>query len=120
MKKNLVSSVAQDATQPPRRTAPFDAEPGFYEPAKLWLYGNTRLLDSDLALVPLVLGSATHSELELNQIERYAEEIVLAGKTLVTGIHNEAHRRRQSSPFAGVFLEFLFYMVDSISTLVLS
>jgi hypothetical protein len=32
--------------QPPpvKRTLPFTMEPGFHEPAKLWLYGNVKLL----------------------------------------------------------------------------
>lgn len=38
---------------PPRRFAPFKEEPGYYyEPTKLWLYGNAFLLDGNLAHLP--------------------------------------------------------------------
>lgn len=36
---------------PPRRTAPYEAEPGYFEPGGLWLYGNSRLLDGRLGFV---------------------------------------------------------------------
>ncbi len=51
---------------PARRSAPYGEEPGYYEPAKLWLYGNVRLIRADLfhveahqrsAVVPLRWGS---------------------------------------------------------------
>lgn len=83
---------------PPRRSAPFEEEPGYYEPAKLWLYGNTRLLDGNLAHVPLCLGPSIHSPNDLREIEREGERLVLAGKILVCGIHNPAHQRAAIVP----------------------
>jgi len=87
----------QKAT-PPRRTAPFDLEPGFYEPASLWLYGNTRLLQSRLVHIPETFGPEIHSESQLADIERKAEQLVLAGNVLVCGIHNAAHQRAATVP----------------------
>ncbi len=83
---------------PPRRTAPFDLAPGFYEDAGLWLYGNTRLLESQKAFLPDAFGPQTHSQVQLNSIEREAEQIVLSGKVLVCGIHNLAHQRASVVP----------------------
>jgi DNA processing protein len=82
----------------PRRTAPFDLEPGFYEPAGLWLYGNTRLLEVKLECLPETFGPDIHSESQLNEIEREAERIVLSGTVLVCGIHNAAHQRTAIVP----------------------
>ncbi|HEY3780297.1 MAG TPA: hypothetical protein VGL56_04380 [Fimbriimonadaceae bacterium] len=78
---------------PPRRTAPFNEEPGFHFPAQVWMYGNARLLDGDLAYVEQALGESDHAPDELNEIERITEQLVLAGKVIVTGIHNPAHQR---------------------------
>src|SRR5690606_4896251 len=75
------------------RSAPFDAEPGYYEPARLWLYGSTRLLNGHLAYVREALGRADHSQEELREIEVKAEELILSGHVLVTGVHNPAHQR---------------------------
>ncbi len=83
---------------PPLRTAPFDQEPGFYEEAGLWLYGNARILRSELALVKAAIGPNEHSTEELNAIEAEAEEIVLGGKVLVCGVHNAAQRRAAVVP----------------------
>jgi hypothetical protein len=83
---------------PPKRTAPFNEEPGFYEPAGLWLYGNTRLLQSSLISISDARGVPFHSEQTLNSIEREAESHVLGGKTLVTGIHSPAHQRAAVVP----------------------
>lgn len=85
-------------TAPPRRTAPFDLEPGFYEPANLWLYGNTRLLESKLVCITETFGPDCHSPCQLDEIERKAEQLVLDGKILVTGIHNSAHQRAAIVP----------------------
>lgn len=68
-------------------------EPGYYEPAKLWLYGNVRLLDSHLATVEQALGPPNHTPLELEEIEKLTEALVLESQILVTGIHNPAHQR---------------------------
>ncbi len=85
-------------TAPPRRTAPFDLEPGFYEPANLWLYGNTRLLESNLVCIPETFGHDCHSPSDLDEIERKTEQLVLDGQILVTGIHNSAHQRAAVVP----------------------
>lgn len=79
--------------EPPRRSAPFDHEPGFYPDAKLWLYGNVRLLDSDLVHLPAALGEPRQTPSQLDALEHQAEVLVLAGKILVTGIHNAAQQR---------------------------
>lgn len=90
--KTLAPSTTQ-TTQPPRRTAPFNQEPGFYEPARLWLYGNSRLLNSRLVSIEQAHGLETHSDRILSDIEGMAAQCVLAGKTIVTGVHSIAHKR---------------------------
>jgi len=82
----------------PRRSAPFEAEPGFYEPAQLWLYGNARLLASHLAQVFEACGPSDHSPVRLDAIEREAEDHVLASKVLVCGVHSPAHQRAAIVP----------------------
>ena len=77
----------------PKRTMPFDAEPGFHEPAGLWLYGNARLLMGKLAYIPGALGPPDQDPQELDEIEAQTEKLVLDGNVLVTGIHNAAHQR---------------------------
>jgi len=83
---------------PTKRSAPFNEEPGFHGPAELWLYGNAKLLDSDLVHVPHCAGPNHHSPAELDVIEREVEHQVLEGKVVVCGIHNEAHRRSAVVP----------------------
>ena len=83
---------------PPRRTAPYDIEPGYFEPGGLWLYGNSRLLDGRLACVIAACGSNHHLSRELDAIERDVEELVLNGQVLVCGIHNAAHQRAAIVP----------------------
>ncbi|MHB8636079.1 MAG: hypothetical protein ACYC96_06370 [Fimbriimonadaceae bacterium] len=78
---------------PPGRTMPFDIEPGFHALAGLWLYGNVRLLEAELASFEGAGGPPSQSGAELNELERQAEDLVLRGKILVTGIHNPAHMR---------------------------
>ncbi len=73
-------------------------EPGFYEPAGLWLYGNVRLLDGCIAHVGSSLGTPFPSPSELDAIECEAERLVLGGNTLVTGVHNPAHQRAAVVP----------------------
>lgn len=85
-------------TTAPPRSAPFDQEPGFYEPAGLWLYGNARLLNAKLALIEQALGPNDHAPDELDEIERCAEQLVLSGNVLVTGIHSPAHMRAAVVP----------------------
>jgi hypothetical protein len=92
-----MSSVASRAA-PPRRSAPFELEPGYYPDAGLWLYGNTRLLGSELACVPAAFGPNHHFPSVLDAIEREVEEFVLGGKILVCGIHNAAHQRSAIVP----------------------
>lgn len=82
----------------PVRSAPFDLEPGYYEPASLWLYGNVRLLNAHLAHVQQTTGPPDHSPDELDEIERMVERSVLEGKVLVTGIHSPAHMRAAIVP----------------------
>ncbi len=95
---NLETIQSGFKVAPPRRTAPFDLEPGFYEPASLWLYGNTRLLQSQLVHIPESFGPELHSESQLAKIECRAEQLVLAGSVLVCGIHNAAHQRAAIVP----------------------
>jgi len=83
---------------PPRRTAPFNQEPGFYEPAGLWFYGNIRLLGAELSYVRRTLGSLDSSPRELDEIEREAETLVLQNRVLVCGIHNIPQMRAAIVP----------------------
>lgn len=80
------------------RTAPFNQEPGFYEPAGLWLYGNARLLDGTLAHVEEAFCRPGHLPTQLDAIEQRAESIVLSSQILVTGVHNPAHQRAAIVP----------------------
>jgi DNA processing protein len=93
-----MSSKADASDVPPRRTATFSEEPGFYEPASLWLYGNARLLDSRLAYVRRALGPNHHARNELEAIEKEAEEIVLGSGVLVCGVHHAGHQRAAIVP----------------------
>ena len=81
-----------------RRSAPFEEEPGFYEPAGLWLYGNARLLRTQLACVPITFGAPDFLPSALDAIEQAAESLVLEGKVLVTGAHNSGHQRAALVP----------------------
>ena len=83
---------------PPKRTAPFDVEPGFYEPAKLWLYGNVALLKADLACVVRSFGEPIHPPEELDRISNEAMNLVLNSKVLVSAVHNIAHQRAAVVP----------------------
>lgn len=83
---------------PPKRTAPFQIEPGFYEPAGLWLYGNARLLGAKLVAVEAAYGPPNHSLNELDEVERTSEAVVLSGCVIVTGIHSPAHQRAAVVP----------------------
>jgi DNA processing protein len=83
---------------PPKRTAPFRVEPGYYEPAKLWLYGNASLLKSNLACVDRCFGKPIHAPDELERISTDAMNLVLDSKVLVAGIHNIAHQRAAVVP----------------------
>lgn len=83
----------------PVRTWPYDLEPGFYEQGSLWLYGNVRLLQLELACVqPSLFLTEPASRATLNQIEEEAESHALAGRILVCGVHNEAHQRAAVVP----------------------
>lgn len=83
---------------PPKRSAPFDVEPAFYEPAKLWLYGNVKLLKADLACVDRCFGEPIHAPDELDRISNDAMNLVLESKVLVAGVHNIAHQRAAVVP----------------------
>lgn len=83
---------------PPQRLWPFDHEPGYYPLGKLWLYGNTRLLNAEMICIERAFGPPTHSAKELNAIEAEAEELVLGGKVLVCAIHSPAHQRAAVVP----------------------
>lgn len=73
-------------------------QPAFHESTGTWLYGNQRLLAGKLAIVAPKLWSAEPSESDLREIERQAEQLVLDGFILVTGIHNLAHQRAAVVP----------------------
>jgi len=79
--------------EPPRRSAPFTEEPGFYPEAKLWLYGNVRLLGAALACIPDSFGRDEHGPSQRDQLEAECERIVLAGQVVVSGIHSAAQQR---------------------------
>jgi hypothetical protein len=108
---------AQEHEPPPRRTAPFDDEPGYHEPCGLWFYGNVRLLHGHLAYVEAACGPPRHSPAALDAIEAETERLVLDGKVLVCGIHSPAHQRAATVPlrwgsprivvFSGGFLRHL-------------
>jgi hypothetical protein len=57
------------------------------------MYGNVRLIETQLACISESFGPNLHSPAELDAIERTSEQIVLAGTILVTGIHSPAHQR---------------------------
>lgn len=76
-----VHAPSQTLVSPPKRTAPFNEEPGFYVLAGLWLYGNTRLLQLQLVAMEEAIGYPDHTEQTLNTIDRNAESAVLGGKT---------------------------------------
>ncbi len=108
-------SNSHSQNQPPRRSLPYDAEPGYYEAGKLWLYGNVRLLHGNKAYVAGVCGLPSHTKAELDGLEREAEEAVLRGKIIVTGIHSPACQRvavvplRWGAPRIVVFSGGFFY-----------
>ena len=79
-----------------KRSAPYVEEPGQH--GKLWLYGNVRLLEANLACVGRACGTPIHTHEQLDQIEKIAEQIVLDGKVLVCGVHNVAHQRAAVVP----------------------
>lgn len=83
---------------PPRRSAPYEEEPGYFEPGGLWMYGNSRLLDGRLVYIAGACGPNHHPPSELDAMERQAEEVVLAGQCLVCGVHNAAHQRAAVVP----------------------
>lgn len=83
---------------PPKRSAPFDVEPAFYEPSKLWLYGNVSLLKANLACVDRTFGHPVHTPDELDRISKEAMSLVLDSRVLVAGIHNLAHQRAAVVP----------------------
>ncbi len=93
-----MSIIDQSAVRGPVRTAPFEEEPGFYEPAGLWLYGNVRLLNGSLAHVKQACGEFYLQPSVMDAIEQEAECLVLDMKILVCGVHNAAHQRAAIVP----------------------
>lgn len=83
---------------PPRRSAPYEQEPGYCIDAGLWLYGNVRLLRAKLQHIPACFGKPDHSPDDLENIERDAEKAILAGNVLVAGVHSPAHQRAAVVP----------------------
>jgi hypothetical protein len=65
-----------DKDLPAQRDRPFSEEPGFYKPARLWLYGNVRLLDATLDTVEGAMGPNIHTPAQLDSIEQEAEGLV--------------------------------------------
>jgi len=92
-----VATESTLTTAPPRST-PFDQEPGFYEPAGLWLYGNVRLLRASLACVDRSFGQPVHTPDQLDRISKEAMSLVLDSRVLVAGVHNTAHQRAAVVP----------------------
>lgn len=76
----------------PRRTAPYEEEPGFCSQLSLWLFGPARALHAQLAFVPGCCGPGPWTPAELAALEQEAESLVLSGHTLVCGIHHYAHK----------------------------
>ncbi len=117
-----LSSHVNEPKAVPKRCAPFDEEPGFYEPAGLWFYGNVRLLDAHLACISKALWRSDHLPSELNEIEVEAERLILDSRVMVCGVHSPAHQRvavvplRWGSPrimvFSGGFLHHLGEKLD--------
>ncbi len=103
-------------TNAPRRTVPYDMEPGYYESGGIWLFGNVRLLQVNLAYVPDAFGPDRHCAQRLASIEAAAERIVFEHGILVCGIHNEAHRRASVGCFVGARRALWFSQADSSST----
>ncbi len=68
-------------------------DPEFCPEIGLWLYGNVALLMSDRSYVAASLGKASCQPSELEQLETEAENLVLGGKVIICGIHNDAHQR---------------------------
>lgn len=80
------------------RSAPFTDEPGYFEAARLWLYGNIKLLDRELCFAPTVLNPSDDEHRDMASAELESERLVLEGKVLVCGVHNDVHRRAAIVP----------------------
>lgn len=98
MSTRPINPIRNEKAVPPRRSVPFDQEPGYYPDARLWLFGNARLLEARLAHVERALGPPNQSPAALDEIEQDCERLVLGGKILVSGIHNAAHQRAAIVP----------------------
>jgi len=70
--------------------SPYAVAPTYHPDSKLWFYGNVRLLRGCLATVQY--------HRCLSDIEREAEGLVLGGRTLVAGVHNNAQRQAAIVP----------------------
>ncbi|MBA3724867.1 MAG: hypothetical protein H0W86_00070 [Armatimonadetes bacterium] len=78
--------------------APFTDVSVYHGTSGLWLYGNLRLLRSNLAYMPSAIGPGDWTADELQAIERETELLVLDSKTLVCGVHGAAHQRTAVVP----------------------
>ena len=67
--------------------------PQHFEREKLWLFGNVNLLKSSRACVEACFSRKYDCEQSLQRAEIEAEQVVLAGQTLVCGVHNLLHQR---------------------------
>ncbi len=82
----------------PEQPVERDPKPKIMKLGKLWLYGNVILLDSKRESSQVALTTTKSNQSNLDSAEREAEEVVLAGKTLVCGIHSEIHQRTAIVP----------------------
>ncbi len=64
----------------------------------LWMYGNLDLLRCPLAHAHSVFDESLLYDERIFVIEREAEELVLSGKVLVCGIHNQWHQKAAVVP----------------------
>jgi hypothetical protein len=83
-------------------TTYYDTAPGVLPPwqcpdSKLWFYGNTNLLKGDLATIDKRREDELYNDY-LMRIEVEARCLVLSGKVLVTGVHNEPQQRAAILP----------------------
>lgn len=84
-------SIRLQAKLPPEIRQPY-----LHDSSGLWVCGNVRLIDCNLACIESY--SENPAESELFDIELLAQEIVLSGQVLVTGIHCKGHRRAACVP----------------------
>lgn len=93
-----MSIIEKPGAIAPVRSSRFEDEPGFYNPAGLWFYGNIRLLHGKLAHVEQACGNRDYTSSVLDSIEKESERLVLDGKILVCGVHGAGHQRAAIVP----------------------